>query len=89
MKSIEVKVCVCTHCVMNGAMEIVESIESLQKLKSQLRFHTNVKISAAESLCQKDGHGSASPLVIINNEVIERATSEMIAAKIISMISKG
>lgn len=89
MKSIEVKVCVCTHCVMNGAMEIVESIESLQKLKSQLRFHTTVKINATENLCQKNGHGFSSPLVMINEEVIERATSEMIASKIISMISKG
>ena len=30
MKRLDVKVCVCTQCVMNGAMEIVESIESLQ-----------------------------------------------------------
>lgn len=33
MKRLDVNVCVCTHCVMNGALEIAESVKSLQKLK--------------------------------------------------------
>lgn len=88
MKSLEVKVCVCTHCVLNGAMDIVEAIESLQKLKSQLRFNTSVKIIATESICA-DSKGEFSPLVYINGEALERATSETVTAKIISMISRG
>lgn len=89
MRSIEVKVCVCTQCIMNGAMDIVDSIESLQKLKSQLRFNANVKINAKESLCEKEGHGVSSPLVSVNGEMLARATSETVTAKIIGLISKG
>ncbi|MFZ2537631.1 MAG: hypothetical protein WAX04_01865 [Oscillospiraceae bacterium] len=89
MKSLEVKVCVCTHCVMNGAMDIVESIEGLQKLKCQLRFNTAVKISANECLCDKVEHGERSPLVCVNGEYLYNATSETVTAKIISIIAKG
>ena len=88
MKRLEVKVCVCTQCIMNGAMDIVESVESLQKLKNQLRFDATIKIYAGEQLCSKENH-DASPLVLINGERIERATSEIVMAKIISMVSKG
>lgn len=89
MKSLEVNVCVCTHCVMNGAMDIVESIESLQKLKSQLRFNTAVKVTANECLCDKTQHGDSSPLVRVNEEFLTKATSETVTAKIISIISRG
>ena len=35
MKKIQVKVCVCTACVMNGSVEIMESVESLSDLPHQ------------------------------------------------------
>lgn len=87
MKRLEVKVCACTQCIMNGAMDIVESIESLQKLKNQLRFNASIKVIANESLCHKN-ESDISPLVILNGERIERATSEIVTAKIISIITK-
>ncbi len=83
MKRLEVKVCVCTQCVMNGAMDIVESVESLQKLKAQLRFNAAIKVTADECLCHKE-EGDCSPLVIVNGERIEKATSEMVMSKIIA-----
>ncbi len=89
MRSLEVKVCVCTHCVMNGAMDIVESIEGLQKLKNQLRFNTAVKIIANECICDKTEHGECSPIVSVKGECIANATSETVTAKIISIITKG
>lgn len=88
MKSIEVKVCVCTHCVMNGAMDLIENIESLQKLKSQLRFNAAIKINAEECLCDKEKHGALSPLVCVDGEFLENANAETVTAKIISVISK-
>ncbi|MEG2813270.1 MAG: hypothetical protein RSA79_01600 [Oscillospiraceae bacterium] len=87
MQRIEVKVCVCTQCVMNGAMDIVSSIEGLQKLKNQLRFHTAIKVDDSKCLCPKNS-SELSPLVLVNNARIERATSEIVTAKIISDISK-
>lgn len=87
MKRLEVKVCVCTRCVMNGAMDIVEAVESLQKLKNQLRFNASVKVSANERLCDKEQDAGASPLVMINGERMENATSEQVMARIISSVS--
>lgn len=87
MKRFEVRVCACAQCVMNGAMDIVESIESLQELKNQLRFNATIKVSADEVLCEKSS-GESSPLVTCNGEVFEKCTSEMITAKILKNISK-
>lgn len=87
MQRIDVKVCVCTQCVMNGAMDIVSSIEGLQKLKNQLRFHTAIKVDDTKCLCQKSDT-ELSPLVVVNDLRIEKATSEIVTAKIISDISK-
>lgn len=88
MKRIEVKVCMCTHCIMNGAMDIVESVESLQKLKTQLRFGASVKVNAKESLCEGEKKGIVSPLVYINEERVEKATSEMVMSKVIALSAK-
>ena len=88
MKRLDVNVCVCTQCVMNGALEIAETVKSLQKLKNQLRFDTSVRVNATEKLC--DGtQNDASPLVVVGGEPIEKATSDMVMAKIISKIAKG
>ena len=87
MKRLDVKVCVCTQCVMNGAMEIVESIESLQELKNQLRFDTAIEVSASECLCDHE-KGDFSPLVIINGERMEKATCEMVMSRILAMSAK-
>ena len=37
MKKIQVKVCVCTACVMNGSVEIMESVESLRDLREHMK----------------------------------------------------
>lgn len=87
MKRLDVRVCVCTQCVMSGAMDIVESIESLQKLKSQLRFNATINVIANERLCEVDGK-DLSPLVIINGESTEKATSETVTARIIGIVAR-
>lgn len=87
MQRLDVRVCACTQCIMNGAMDIAESIENLQKLKNQLRFNMTIRVIANECLCDKE-HSDASPLVIINSERIEKATSDHVMAKIISLVSK-
>jgi NADH:ubiquinone oxidoreductase subunit E len=88
MKRIEVRVCVCAHCVNSGAMDIVESVESLQKLRSQLRTGVSLKLNANESLCGRD-QKEISPLVIVNEERIERATSDIVMSRIIAMIKES
>lgn len=88
MKRIEVKVCMCAQCVMNGAMDIVEAVESLKQLKSQLRLGATIRVTADECLCEKDER-DVSPLVIVNGERLERATSEQVMSRVISLVSKN
>ena len=35
MKKIHVEVCVCTACVMNGSVDLMESVESLRELRGK------------------------------------------------------
>ena len=84
MKKVTVEVCVCTQCVLNGAMHIIESIESLKKLKVQLRLRTQVNIVTSPSLM--DGkHPDSAPVVRINGELFERADSETVMEKVLSL----
>lgn len=87
MKKLTVEVCVCTQCVLNGAMQIIESIESLKKLKVQLRTNTQVQIVTSADLVQGK-HPEISPLVRINGELIEKADSETVMEKIIAYNQK-
>lgn len=86
-KPILVEVCSGSECVMMGAMDIMESIEGLNQLKHQLRLKAPIRVVPVKCIgCCKEGN--FSPVVRINGEVITRATSETIMAKIITLISK-
>ena len=37
MKKVPVEICVCTACVMNGSVEIMEAVESLRDLREDER----------------------------------------------------
>ena len=84
MKKLTVTVCVCTECVMNGA---IESIESLNKLKVQLRLNTQIDVQTSKCIGEPK-HGDKSPMVEINGEYIENANAETVMAKIIALTSK-
>lgn len=36
MKKVPVEICVCTACVMNGSVEIMEAVESLRDLREEM-----------------------------------------------------
>ena len=84
MKRMTVEICVCTKCVMHGAMDIIESVEGLKKLKTQLRLGSQIEIET-KNLCKGE---DVYPLVCINGERMERASSETVMAKVISLTSK-
>lgn len=87
MKKITVEVCVCTQCVLGGAMHIIESIESLKKLKVQLRM--NAQVTIVTSPCLVEGkHSDQAPVVKVNGELLERAGSEAVMERIISLNHK-
>ena len=88
MKRADVEVCVCTECMLNGSMDIIESIESLGKLKSQLKLNTQIQVETSKCIGEAK-HGNKSPVVSVNGKIFEKATSENIMSYIISLNSKG
>lgn len=83
MQKLTVQVCVCPECVMNGAMDIMEAIESLKKLKVQLSLNASVNIVPCANL-GGEHHGSKSPIVVVNNETIENANAETVMSKVLN-----
>jgi len=81
MKKVKLEVCVCTECVMMGAMEIIDSIESLKSLETDVYKDLDVEVKTASSVCApKKPH--ASPVVKIDGERYEKANSATVMAKI-------
>lgn len=87
MKKVSVEVCVCTQCVLNGAMQIIESIESLKKLKVQLRMNAQVEVETGTGLVEGK-HPDSAPLVRVGGELIENADSETVMEKVLSLTHK-
>lgn len=84
MKKVNLEVCVCTECVMMGAMEIIDAIESLKSLETDLYKDLDIEVKTASSVCApKKPH--ASPVVKINGERYEKSNSATIMAKISEM----
>lgn len=87
MKRLQVQICACNKCIMMGAMEIMENIESLKKLKTQLRLQTQIDVSMDQKLCGELEDGAA-PVVIVNGEIIERATPEIVMEKVVQLTQR-
>lgn len=86
MKKTEVKVCVCTGCVMSGAIDIINGAENIRKLAKTKNFV--IKITPAY-LIGDSVHDKSSPVVLINDELIENTNSETVMAKILSLHEKS
>lgn len=84
MRTITVEVCVCTQCVLHGAMNIIESVESMRKLKYEMRHKTRVELSTISAR-----HPESSPLVKINGEAMENCTCQQVMESIVSQVSKN
>ena len=72
MEDLKVAVCVCTECVMKGAMDIIESIER------------GIYIETVKCIGEAK-HGMKSPIVSVGNVVIEKANTETVMAQILEM----
>lgn len=82
---INVTVCNCSNCVLNGAEDIAEAIESLKKLKVQYTMKVSVHI-AREHI---GVHTDNAPVVKVNNFVIENARPETVMSKVLSVLHGG
>ena len=52
MKTIDVKICACTSCVMNGAMDLAESVEGLRKVRNELQIDADIRVEMSKSIRQ-------------------------------------
>ena len=87
MKKLNVAICACNRCIMMGAMDIRENVESLKKLKTQLRLNTQVDLVMSRRICQNLGE-EISPVVSINGEVMTNATPESVMEQIIKLTQR-
>ena len=56
MKTIKVDVCVCTECVMNGAMDIMQAIEDMKNLnQEEENNYADVKVEINPVKCLGEG----------------------------------
>lgn len=82
MKELKVEVCGCTECVMKGALELADSIDSLKKVKKFLGYEGDIRLSMDKSLGSPK-HGEEAPLIAIDGELLTNADSETVMEKIV------
>jgi len=86
---ITVEVCVCTECIINGAMNIIDSVEGLRELEGELGAYDGmVDVNAGPCLYDKSHTGNA-PVAIVNGEVLLKASQETVMAKIMELLEKN
>lgn len=91
MEKLDIKVCVCTECVMNGAMDIIESIDGLKEMfeNNEDEYDTDIKINVTPVKCLGEPkHGNQSPRVSIDGQIFDNANNETIMAEIMNKIKK-
>ena len=77
-----------SRCMLYGAMNILEQLESLEELRLAEPWRFNEEVLEIEAVpcsvnCKTD---RISPVVIIEGESIHRATSQQIMEKVMSKI---
>lgn len=87
MKELKVEICVCTECVMKGAMELADSIESLKKVKKHLDYEGDICLVMDKSLGEAK-HGDESPLISVDGELIKNADSETVMEIIVGKMQE-
>lgn len=87
MKKLNVEICACNRCIMMGAMDILESVESLKKLKVQLRLNAQVDLVMEKRIC-KDLGEEVSPVVSVNGEYMTNANPQSVMEQIIKLTQR-
>lgn len=75
-----VTICMGSNCVMMGSMSIQTQVEDL---KESLGWEElEIEVAHCLGLCKSDGN--ATPVVIIDGVVLERAASEVVMEKVMA-----
>ncbi len=87
MKNIDVEVCLCTQCVMGGAVDIIEAVESLRDLKGIIKRGTKINVTMHKNLGGQS-HPNVAPVVRINGSEYRRTNCETVMSQVLAEISK-
>ena len=90
-QKMDIEICVCTECVMNGSMDIMQSIEQLKEMSDELqeKYNTDIELNITPVKCLGERkHGIHSPKISINGQVFENTDSQTIMAEIIALMKK-
>ena len=86
----KVKVCMGTRCMLVGAMNIWEQLESLQDMMEEEPWRFGDEELELEAIgCNNFCRASEErviPVVYIEDELIERATSQVVMAKVMHQL---
>lgn len=91
MKKIHVEICACTACVMNGAMDLMESVESLETLHDEMEdgFMTEPQgeLEVVTNKCLGGvPHQEDAPVVSVDGKAFKRADADTVMAYIVEQI---
>lgn len=86
----KIKVCVGSNCTLLGAMNILDSIEDLKDIISENPEDYSdeaLDVEAVKCLgCCKESEKEVAPVVVIDEEIINKATSQAVMGKILDRI---
>jgi len=86
MPAILVEVCAGTQCTIMGAMDIINAVESLCELNSELGPGL---IEVRPIPCNRECHeGVDAPVVFINGEILRHTDSESVMERIIAISAR-
>lgn len=88
----KIKICMGSKCMLFGAMNILEQLESLQELREESpNLFTEEELEVEKIPCTglcKQTEDKISPVVFIEDEVLYRATSQEVMESVMSKLSK-
>ncbi len=82
MKTILVQICFGTHCTMMGAMDILESVNSM---KEEIQDY-NIQIEIVK--CFGDCKADHAPVVIVDQQRLNSATTDQVMARIMEVAAR-
>ncbi len=88
MEPLEVKICVNTKCMMLGAMDIMDQIETLNDVVDDLNLNRGIEIEAVAELGDSD-NSDKCPVVQVGSVMIENASTENVMSAILDQTEGG
>jgi len=77
---IKIQICVGTNCSFKGSLDLLEYLEHDERLKGKVEISTS---NCFNKVCKNNN----SPVVMINNELMLKATLDQVLSKIGDLVS--